>query len=43
VLKLSDLEQRAARRQALGGLPFAEQIQQAADAGGIDPNCCTLW
>lgn len=36
LLKLSDVEQRAARRQALGGLPFAEQIQHAADAGGIE-------
>ena len=36
LLKLSEVEQRAARRQALGGLPFAEQIQHAADVGGID-------
>lgn len=36
LLKLSEAEQRAARHQALGGLPFAKQIQHAADAGGIE-------
>jgi soluble lytic murein transglycosylase-like protein len=36
LLKLSEVEQRAARRQVLGGLPFADQIQHAADAGGIE-------
>jgi len=35
--RVSEAEQREARRQALSGLPFAAQIEQAALAGGIDP------
>lgn len=37
VLRISDLERREARREALSGLPFAAQIEKAAHAGGIDP------
>lgn len=36
-LRVSEVEKREARRQALSGLPFAAQIEQAAVAGGIDP------
>ncbi len=36
-LRLSELERRQARREALSDLPFAAQIETAADAGGIEP------
>lgn len=35
--RISDAERREARKEALGGLPFADQIEAAAAAGGIEP------
>lgn len=37
LLRVSEVEKREARRQALSGLPFAAQIEKAAEAGGIEP------
>jgi soluble lytic murein transglycosylase-like protein len=36
-LQITELEQREVRRKALSRLPFAAQIEQAASAGGIEP------
>lgn len=35
--RISEYTRRQARRDALGTLPFAAQIEQAAEAGGIEP------
>jgi soluble lytic murein transglycosylase-like protein len=35
--RISDVERRQARHEALHRLPFAAQIEQAAQAGGIEP------
>lgn len=35
--RISEYARRQARRAALGTLPFAAQIEQAAEAGGIEP------
>lgn len=35
--RISDAERQQAQREALGSLPFAHQIDEAARAGGIEP------